>query len=126
MPRTCFKTKYEGKMPNRWHKPVYLSKSNVKCQGEAVGIWGELERDDVKNLKDLIKEWVKGKENPAFKITLLMAIKPTGGRCGPLAELDQRAEFPNLYSQIVDENFPFGTPSSCIRSEDRHPRVLHH
>ena len=106
MPRNEFKPKYDGKMPNQWQKPVYLLKSNVKCHDEAVGIWGEMERDEVKKLRDLINEWVNGIEKPRLKIASLTAIKPIGGRCGLSVELGQRAEFPSLYSRAIDNIFP--------------------
>ena len=43
-----------GKMPNRWLDPTCLWKRNEEYHNHAVRVWGELEWDDAKELKDLI------------------------------------------------------------------------
>ena len=53
-------------MPNRQLEPACLQKSNEECHNNAIGIWGELEQDDVKELKDFIDKWVKAKKSPCF------------------------------------------------------------
>ena len=52
-----------GKMPEWRLDPARLWESDKECHNDAVGVQVKLEAHNVKELEDLIYEWVKGKEN---------------------------------------------------------------
>ena len=54
-------------MPNRWVEPECLWEHDIEGYYNAVRVYDELERDNVKELEDLIDKQVEGKENPRFQ-----------------------------------------------------------
>ena len=101
MPRQGFELENKGEMADYWHGLAKLQKGNINGHDQAIRVRGELKRDYVKKLEDLLDDGVKRKEHSGLQKCLTNGHIARRWKMRSLIPVTQQGRYPNLYSHDI-------------------------